>query len=181
MPAAAPPPSSDVISGTTGDTDRGDLNVQTGDYMQAVLGTALTAFGYTQPTVLGDILEAVVPHRRRPFQYDSGSGMMVRVNNARQLLTKLAAGGALPAGEAFSLSVDGEAISFEPDADGGWSLGDSATDGSRHAELSKTQLTALLFGSHIARLTDLDGVPAWVHAALRWVGGSTPVWRFDTS
>ena len=78
MPAAAPPPSSDVISGTTGDTDRGDLNAQTGDYMQAVLGTALTAFGYTQPTVLGDILEAAVPHRRRPFDAGTVAGVFLR-------------------------------------------------------------------------------------------------------
>ena len=111
----------------------------------------------------------------------AGSSMMVRLNNPRAFLAKLVASGELPLGPAaqnFSISVDGgRVISFE-NADGISTVGEAMK--SRHHDLTRQQLTALLFGAHVQQVCEISEVPAWLHEALRWRGGLI-VWRSDTS
>ena len=195
------------IKGTTGDTSTEILAPRITQHMEKILASAWPAFAYGRPTVLGSVLNAMLPGRRTPYNYRNGSGLMVRINKPRKFIEKLVAAGELPGRPRqnenahvvdilpFSFAViddtdDLHPISFEslqaaPDPgrtlsrspDQSWRVGRSRQ--ARHVDITRLQLSALLLGSHIGRLHDTIQLPAWLHHGLMWRG--LTVFRIDTS
>lgn len=130
-------------------------------------------YGYLTPSVLGDLLERTLPERREP----RASNMMIRINQIRPFLEKIRpwlAQKGRGREDAFSFQVTDtqETIAFLFSKDG-LSLGTEPQ--AHHAVLTRRELTAVLFGEHLARRVK---VPPFVAELFPLY---FPIWVLDSS
>jgi len=105
-------------------------------------------YGYLTPSVLGDLLERSLPERREP----RASNMMIRINQVRRFLEKISpwlAQKGRGREDAFSIHVTdtNETIAFLFTKEG---LRLGVEPQAHHAVLTRRELTAVLFGAHLA-------------------------------
>ena len=94
-----------VVQGTTGDTATAVLAPRIAQQMESMLASAWPAYAYGRPTVLGTMLDDMLPGRRSPYNYRNGSGLMVRINQPRKFIEKLVTAGELPGEPRQTLST----------------------------------------------------------------------------
>lgn len=136
--------------------------------------THLDACDNLSPTVLGDLLHERLPERRVPMSFGH---MMIRINDTGRFMENIS--GYLErknagAERSFSLEVTetGETVSFEFAA-GGLDLGTRPLES--HLNLSRRELTSIVFGPHPER-------PAVIPEVLQdFFPIYFPVWVLDHS
>ncbi len=136
-------------------------------------GEEVTAYSYHCATVLGDLLQEKLADRCRPID----DNMMVRINDVPGFLARIAPWieqtntgrtGAFSVG----LTDTGQTISFEFSADG-LRIADRQLE--PHTELTRQELTSVVFGPHPQRPTTISGPLAALFPFY------FPIWILDRS